>query len=117
MPSRPLGKCSQPGCPNRTTSAGRCVDCSRKADRDLKLRQTWRPYDDPRWPVLRDQVLLEEPQCSEPGCPRRSTVADHVIPVRQRPDLAFTRSNVQGLCAPHHNAKTAAENNFGGAHH
>jgi len=34
---------------------------------------------------------------------------DHVIPVWKRPDLFWDRSNWQGLCTPHHYAKSDEE--------
>jgi 5-methylcytosine-specific restriction protein A len=115
VPSRPLGKCSHPGCPERTTRAGRCSKHRQAAAASLRIRQIWQPYKDPRWPALRKRVLREEPWCRD-GCGERSTVADHIIPVSERPDLAFTRSNLQGLAADCHSRKTARENNFGGRH-
>jgi hypothetical protein len=36
-----------------------------------------------------------------PGvCTHRSTSGDHVIPIKYRPDLALTRSNIRGACGP-----------------
>ncbi|HUO11067.1 MAG TPA: HNH endonuclease [Phycisphaerae bacterium] len=40
---------------------------------------------------------------------RPSTHVDHKEPLIDRPDLAFTRSNLQGLCDPCHHRKTADE--------
>lgn len=116
MPMLPLSKCSQPGCPNRTARAGPCDEHRRLVDRDTKSRQTWRIYKDRRWEPLRQEVLFEQPMCAGERCPQRSVVVDHIVPVRDRPELAFTRSNLQGLCVSCHNRKTAAENQFGGAH-
>lgn len=59
---------------------------------------------DPRntaaWRRLRRLVLDEEPYCklSLIGCTLVSTTADHIITVKERPDLALIRSNVQGAC-------------------
>ncbi|MFR9807077.1 hypothetical protein ACL02T_32990 [Pseudonocardia sp. RS010] len=66
-------------------------------------------YDDPRWPLLRDQVLSEEPACAWDGCGEASSVADHIKPHRGDEQLAFERSNLQGLCSHHHGVKTASE--------
>ena len=50
-------------------------------------------------------TLSREPfcrYCAEMGEPSPATVADHVVPVRERPDLAFDESNLCGLCAHCH---------------
>ena len=59
---------------------------------------------DPRktraWRKLRDRVVAEEPVCQLglPGCTGASTTADHIVTVRDRPDLALVRSNLRGAC-------------------
>lgn len=67
---------------------------------------------DPRqtraWRKLRDQVVREEPTCwlQLPGiCTAASTTADHVQPVKARPDLALVRSNLRGACEPCNRAR------------
>lgn len=54
------------------------------------------------WFVLRDQVVAEEPVCwlRLPGCTLVSTTADHVLTVKDRPDLCMVRLNLRGAC--HH---------------
>lgn len=54
------------------------------------------------WRKLRDQVVREEPVCwlRLIGCTYRSTTADHVLPVSQRPDLVMVRANLRGACGP-----------------
>lgn len=62
------------------------------------------------WARLRDQVISEEPICrlQLPGiCTRVSTTGDHIIPVSERPDLEFVRSNVRGSCWPCNKARSA----------
>jgi 5-methylcytosine-specific restriction endonuclease McrA len=80
-------------------------------------RQTaaaWRwVYDDPRWPLLRDQVLSEEPLCRA-SCGRAPAVVDHIRPHRGNEQLAFDRANLQAMCKPCHDAKTARETGFAG---
>lgn len=60
---------------------------------------------DPRrtraWRRLRDRVVREEPVCTLqlPGiCTYWSQTADHIVPVRDRPDLAMARGNLRGAC-------------------
>jgi 5-methylcytosine-specific restriction endonuclease McrA len=36
-------------------------------------------------------------------------VIDHIVPVRERPDLMWERTNLQGLCKACHDHKTALE--------
>ncbi|MCM2580457.1 AAA family ATPase [Streptomyces meridianus] len=75
---------------------------------------TWRwVYDDRRWPPLRDQVLSEEPLCRA-HCGRPPAVVDHIRPHRGDEQLAFDRGNLQALCKPCHDAKTARETGFAG---
>lgn len=55
-----------------------------------------------KWRKLRDQVVKEEPLCRlRLGCCTIiSTTADHIIPVRDRPDLKYERRNLRGACQP-----------------
>ena len=62
-----------------------------------------------RWRKVRQIFLGRNPLCSE--CEARGlTIAasdvDHVIPRRERPDLAFTESNLRALCKACHSRKT-----------
>lgn len=64
---------------------------------------------DKRWPPIRLAAKRRDGwQCVKCGSRHRLEV-DHVASVRDRPDLAFTLSNAQTLCATCHNAKTRAE--------
>lgn len=69
---------------------------------------------DPRgtraWRKLRDQVVREEPVCwlrYAGRCTHWSTTADHVLPVKARPDLAMERANLRGACKPCNEARNA----------
>lgn len=110
MPARPRSRCTEPRCPNLTERPGRCPECRREADRRLKGRHTWRDYG-PRHQRLRRQLLREQPTCQ--ACKTApATIADHVIPLRN--GGRTERANLQALCAPCHNRKTARENHAGG---
>lgn len=59
---------------------------------------------------MRDLVRAEEPLCRECLKANRTSATehiDHVIDRKKAPELAFERSNLQGLCKPCHNAKRA----------
>lgn len=53
-----------------------------------------------RWKKLRLQVIAEEPVCRLRlnKCTVRSDTADHIIPVKDRPDLKYVRANLRGSC-------------------
>ena len=42
-----------------------------------------------------------------------ATEVDHIIPIRQRPDLRLVWSNLQSACRACHSAKTWAETHSG----
>lgn len=59
---------------------------------------------------IRKQVLAEEPLCREclkEGRAVPTEIADHITPLSQGGQTV--RSNYQGLCRAHHDAKTARE--------
>lgn len=60
-----------------------------------------------RW---RAEVLAREPVCRWPGCSAPATHADHIVPWRHG-GARYDVANGQGLCARHHNTKTATEVN------
>jgi len=62
--------------------------------RQIDPRQTW------AWRRLKDQVVAEEPNCwlRLPVCTGLSQTADHLITVKERPDLALVRANLRGIC-------------------
>lgn len=61
------------------------------------------------WQRLRAQVIREEPTCwlQLAGCTQLSTTGDHLLTIKQRPDLALVRSNVRGACANCNNKRNA----------
>ena len=68
------------------------------------------PYNSVAWRKLRLQVLRLQPICND--CKRApSTVADHITPVRLGGNF-WDIDNLQGLCAPCHNSKSAKERNI-----
>jgi 5-methylcytosine-specific restriction enzyme A len=61
--------------------------------------------------IRRDPFCMSGVICDPDNIGRRapSTHADHIIPVAERPDLAWDIDNLQGLCAACHSHKTATE--------
>lgn len=76
---------------------------SAKRKSTYKQRKAW--YDK-QWEKTRNYFIQRNPTCAE--CERRgflepATQIDHIIPVEVRPDLRLDQSNLQPLCAKHHN--------------
>jgi 5-methylcytosine-specific restriction enzyme A len=68
-------------------------------------------YSSARWIRLRNLVRAEEPLCR--GCLKQGRVAatehvDHIVDRKRAPQLAYERSNLQGLCKGCHNAKRSS---------
>ena len=109
MPTAPLRPCGVPGCPN-LVRRGRCTEHALAVSQQ-RGGSTKAGYDIV-WQRLRRVVLSAEPLCGEcqaAGLIEASREADHVIPLRARPDLRLWRPNVQGLCKSDHSKKTRAE--------
>ena len=73
-----------------------------------------RLYDRRRWrDHIAPDVLADEPwcrYCRSLNVLTPAEVVDHIVKVKDAPDLAFERSNLQPLCKAHHDsAKKQAE--------
>ncbi|NMB34825.1 MAG: HNH endonuclease [Firmicutes bacterium] len=65
---------------------------------------------------LRKRVLLKHPLCAEckrQGRVTKATVVDHIIPHKGNPELFWDENNLQALCKPCHDLKTAREGRWG----
>lgn len=96
------GRC--PECRTIVRGSGLCATC--KKTRYASRRHV---YATKRWRLLRDQVLSEEVVCRHCSF-ARATDVDHIQPLAIRPELAYVRSNLQGLCVSCHSIKTCQEN-------
>ena len=67
-------------------------------------------YNGRRWRGLRDFVISNNPFCIE--CQQVATVVDHVQPVRLGGQF-YAVDNLQPMCAPCHNSKSAKEKLIG----
>lgn len=81
-----------------------------------ELREAERLRHTRRWLRVRVLVLARDPLCRDPygthaasGHAAFTTDVDHILPLRTRPDLAFTLDNLQGLCTTCHGRKTRSE--------
>ena len=68
-------------------------------------------YQSARWRNRRAAVLRDNPlccRCQAKGVLQPAKVVDHIVPVKLGGER-FERANLQSLCVPCHNAKTASE--------
>ena len=76
-----------------------------------KLRKT------ARYQRFRKRILIAENYlcrpCREAGRTVEAREIDHIIPVHKDPDLFWDPGNLQPICEPCHEAKTAEENREG----
>lgn len=70
-------------------------------------------YTTRRWQRLRKRVLHVQPWCADPygwhaedQHPVLAVQVDHIVPLKTDMGLAYTRSNLQGLCTRCHARKT-----------
>lgn len=85
-------------------------------DRHYKRQRTDRDeqafYSSRAWRKVRSLVLARDPRCVfclEAKRLSLSEVADHILPLKLRPDLALELTNLRGLCKSCHNRHTRRE--------
>src|SRR5262245_10451089 len=107
MAWRPRRACREPRCPGfALPGKARCVVHQGARDAALAARRL-RFYDTYAWRQLSRARLAANPVCVD--CGGRATDADHVLSVRERPDLALDPDNVVSRCRRCHSRRTSAE--------
>ena len=106
MPTAALRPCMEPKCPALLSSGSRCAAHTRPPRRtpDMRASPSARGYDR-AWQRIRAAVLAEDPDCRT--CGAAAVLVDHIVPIRS--GGSNDRLNLQPLCTPCHNRKTAAE--------
>ena len=103
--------CAAPGCPSLTKSTycpAHDMDRERRRLADMNKGAGRQFYSSPAWRKVRSLILMRDPRCTcEAQCGQRSDTVDHIIPRRDRPDLALDPSNLRGMYSRCHNRHTA----------
>ncbi len=63
-----------------------------------------------RWRRVRANKLAATPLCEWPRCVRVATDVDHILNLKEHPEVdPYNYDNMQSLCGPHHATKTGHE--------
>lgn len=87
----------------------RCPVCTKAHDQQRGTSRE-RGYDK-GWEQLRRRFLTKHPMCQVPGCGTHSIEVDHILPIRQWPELRLVWSNLRALCKHHHSQRTMTDQN------
>jgi 5-methylcytosine-specific restriction protein A len=120
MPVAPSSVCTAPDCRSLAESGRtRCSQhhaewVARRAVQQVKANRNYndrRPVSDKfygtnAWKIKSQRFRAQHPlcqACEDLGLVQPSTMVDHKIPYRQRPDLAMDDGNLRALCWQCHN--------------
>lgn len=116
MPKAAPKPCSHPGC-HVLVVTGKCsahVNAQRAEVDRRRGSPTARGYD-AHWRRFRLWFLGLHPlcvMCTAEGRVVAAEVVDHIVSIRDRPDLRLDPSNCRALCKRHHDQRTATEQGF-----
>ncbi|WP_424938673.1 HNH endonuclease [Agrobacterium pusense] len=67
---------------------------------------------DRQWRNLRSAFIKVNPTCSTEGCGKPATDVDHIISVKEKPELRLVWSNLRPFCHACHSRHTARTQGF-----
>ena len=102
----PIRLCAAPTCPEQATYRGRCADHARQVNAATHRNRSI--YNSAKWAATRRKVIFANPLCAVDGCDEIAVDCDHIVPI-ERGGAVWDLTNLQGLCRPHHAAKTRRE--------
>ena len=121
MPARLKRACRKPGCPGTTTHRSGYCEKHQKSENGWNQWQKKKGSDTKRgygwaWRKLRRRILERDSylcqECQKKGIVTAGKVVDHIKPKAQGGD--DSPANLQTLCTPCHNHKTATERHVKG---
>lgn len=103
VPTKPLGSLARPHGLRPAEPGSSYTPDAEEYDR-ARGTACKRGYDR-QWRNVRAAYLEEHPLCA---CGEPATLVDHIVKVRDAPQLRLVKSNLQGMCRVCHAEKTAA---------
>lgn len=106
--------CAAAGCKNKATNNHRCdkhqykkaTNKTRERNVDLKGKNV---HDSYKWKQLRERKMRENPLCEHcfnKGLIVSAKEVDHILEIKDYPELAWNITNLQSLCVSCHRIKT-----------
>lgn len=105
-----LRPCISPGCTNLVPRGSRCNRHAKEnRDKNPQLALATRIRNSSRWARVREAFRRDNPVCRDPlglhpEGPEPTQDVHHIVPLIERPDLAFDPSNLAPLCTRCHQA-------------
>lgn len=84
----------------------------RRAEHDRERGTAAQRGYDAAWRAVRRQFLDAHPKCCEHGCELAATDVDHIVSVKDAPELRLHWSNLRPFCHAHHSARTSREQSW-----
>lgn len=111
-----MKKCPHPGCRQLITNHVKFCDAHTETRQQKRNKQSTTMnrefYNSTSWRELSKRHRTEYPlcrHCLELGILTPVSVVDHIIEIDDDPTLKLDPQNLQSLCHPCHNSKTASE--------
>ena len=91
-----------------------CESCKKEKAKSYndtaRDKESAKIYNSTRWRKIRKYILKRDGGiCQICGRSEKSMIVDHIQELKDRPDLAWSYSNLTTLCRSCHNIKTAKE--------
>lgn len=119
MSQRAKRPCNKPACTGLVDPPQRyCVNHAALEQSVAQQHDQWRGSSarrgyDGAWVKVRNMALRRDGYlcqlCRKENRIVVAAVVDHIVPVKVAPDRRLDLSNLQGLCTPHHQRKTAED--------
>jgi 5-methylcytosine-specific restriction protein A len=88
----------------------KCPSCTQRYEQARREDPVHRFYMGAEWRACRASFLRDHPVCAD--CGGVATEADHLLSVRQRPDLALVQANLVARCKRDHSRRTSREHSW-----
>ena len=99
-----------------TKSCDKCIkDNAKQYDEQVRDKDSYAVYHSTRWKKVRKFILKRDfGICKRCGHANKIMIVDHIKELKDYPELAYNYENLEVLCVPCHNTKSAESRRDGG---